>query len=95
MTACGSGPAVGSPAGIAHRVTSTRIGGEKRESASPSLNGDEHKWLEAHPEFRLEPLPPYSPNLNLIERLWRFLRGKALKVCTCLPSLKPGPSGVR
>ena len=38
------------------------------------------KWLEAHPEFRLEPLPPYSPNLNLIERLWRFLRGKALKV---------------
>ena len=23
-------------------------------------------------------LPPYSPNLNLIERLWRFLRGKII-----------------
>jgi transposase len=26
----------------------------------------------------LEPLPTYSPNLNLIERLWRFLRKRAL-----------------
>jgi transposase len=26
----------------------------------------------------LEPLPPYSPNLNLIERLWKFLRKRAL-----------------
>ncbi|MDR1055127.1 MAG: transposase [Prevotellaceae bacterium] len=23
-------------------------------------------------------LPPYSPNLNLIERLWRFLRKKVI-----------------
>ena len=23
-------------------------------------------------------LPPYSPNLNLIERLWRFVKGKCL-----------------
>jgi WD40 repeat protein len=30
-------------------------------------------WLARHPEFRLEPLPAYSPNLNLIERLWKFL----------------------
>ncbi len=29
-------------------------------------------------EFHLEPLPAYSPNLNLIERLWKFLRKKAL-----------------
>jgi transposase len=36
------------------------------------------EWLSRHPEFHLEPVPPYSPNLNLIERLWRFLRGKAL-----------------
>lgn len=36
------------------------------------------EWLRRHPEFHLEPLPPYSPNLNLIERLWKFLRGKAL-----------------
>jgi transposase len=36
------------------------------------------EWLKRHPEFHLEPLPPYSPNLNLIERLWKFLRKKAL-----------------
>ncbi len=35
------------------------------------------EWLSRHPEFRLEPLPAYSPNLNLIERLWKFLRKKA------------------
>jgi transposase len=35
-------------------------------------------WLRRHPEFQLEPLPTYSPNLNLIERLWQFLRKKAL-----------------
>jgi transposase len=35
-------------------------------------------WLANHREFRLVPLPAYSPNLNLIERLWKFLRKKAL-----------------
>jgi transposase len=35
------------------------------------------EWLARHPEFRLEPLPAYSPNLNLIERLWKLLRAKA------------------
>jgi transposase len=35
-------------------------------------------WLRRHPEFQLEPLPTYSPNLNLIERLWKFLRQRAL-----------------
>ncbi|HMB06300.1 MAG TPA: IS630 family transposase [Isosphaeraceae bacterium] len=29
--------------------------------------------------FELEYLPSYSPNLNLIERLWRFLRKEALQ----------------
>lgn len=36
------------------------------------------EWLRRHPEFHLEPLPSYSPNLNLIERLWKFLRKRAL-----------------
>src|SRR3954465_13884007 len=36
------------------------------------------QWLAKHREFRLVPLPAYSPNLNLIERLWKFLRKKAL-----------------
>jgi transposase len=35
------------------------------------------EWLARH-QFRLVPLPAYSPNLNLIERLWKFLRKKAL-----------------
>lgn len=29
--------------------------------------------------FDLKHLPPYSPNLNLIERLWKFLRKEALQ----------------
>ena len=37
------------------------------------------EWLRRHPEFHLEPLPAYSPNLNLIERLWKFLRKEALQ----------------
>ena len=36
------------------------------------------QWLKRHPEFRLVFLPAYSPNLNLIERLWKFLREEAL-----------------
>jgi transposase len=36
------------------------------------------EWLRRHHEFRLVTLPAYSPNLNLIERLWKFLRQKAL-----------------
>ena len=37
------------------------------------------KWLEEHSELELEFLPPYSPNLNLIERFWRFVKGKLVK----------------
>jgi transposase len=36
------------------------------------------EWLARPRQFRLVPLPAYSPNLNLIERLWKFLRKKAL-----------------
>jgi transposase len=37
------------------------------------------RWLAAHRQFRLVFLPAYSPNLNLIERLWKFLRKKAFR----------------
>jgi len=37
------------------------------------------EWLARHRQFRLVPLPAYSPNLNLIERLWKFLKQKALR----------------
>ncbi len=36
------------------------------------------EWLARHREFRLVFLPAYSPNLNLIGRLWKSLRKKAL-----------------
>jgi transposase len=36
------------------------------------------EWLSRHRQFHLVSLPAYSPNLNLIERLWKFLRKKAL-----------------
>jgi transposase len=41
------------------------------------------EWVEAQKaqgvEFVLDFLPAYSPNLNLIERLWKFLRNHALQ----------------
>jgi hypothetical protein len=36
------------------------------------------EWLQRHPEFQLSPIPAYSPNVNLMERLWKFMRAKAL-----------------
>ncbi len=36
------------------------------------------EWLTRHPEFALSQIPAYSPNVNLIERLWKFMRAKAL-----------------
>jgi transposase len=36
------------------------------------------EWLKRHREFHLSPIPAYSPNVNLIERMWKFLRAKAL-----------------
>jgi len=37
------------------------------------------KWLKKHPRLRLEFLPSYSPNLNLIERFWRFVKERLVK----------------
>lgn len=37
------------------------------------------EWLEQHPQLVIESLPTYSPNLNLIERLWRLVKGKLVK----------------
>jgi hypothetical protein len=36
------------------------------------------EWLRRHPEFHLSGVPAYSPNVNLIERMWKFMRAKAL-----------------
>jgi transposase len=34
------------------------------------------QWLEQHPRISQKFLPAYSPNLNLIERLWKWMKKK-------------------
>lgn len=36
-------------------------------------------WLNKHPDIQLEFLPAYAPNLNLIERFWRFVKEHLVK----------------
>ena len=36
------------------------------------------EYLSKRPRIRLHFLPPYSPNLNLQERIWRFLKDKII-----------------
>ena len=45
-----------------------------RYSSSPAVKA----WLKRHPEFHRSKIPAYSPKVNLIERLWKFMRAKAL-----------------
>ena len=40
-------------------------------------------WLEDHKKLKLKFLPSYSPNLNLIERLWRFVKDEIVKNSYC------------
>lgn len=42
-------------------------------------HNDEVKDAAKELNIKLEFLPPYSPNLNLIERLWKFLKKKIRK----------------
>ncbi|NMP21572.1 IS630 family transposase [Sulfobacillus sp. DSM 109850] len=44
-------------------------------------------YLEDHPELDLRFLPPYSPNLNNTERLWKWLREKVI-LNTYFPDLE-------
>ena len=34
------------------------------------------EWLKAHSRIKILFLPSYSPNLNLMERLWKFFNEK-------------------
>lgn len=36
-------------------------------------------WLKSHSKMELIFLPPYSPNLNLIERFWRFVKEELVR----------------
>ena len=37
------------------------------------------EWLEKHPKIEIIFLPSYAPNLNLIERLWKFIKKDLVK----------------
>lgn len=37
------------------------------------------EWLKEHPRLQLEFLPAYAPNLNLIERFWKFAKEHLVK----------------
>jgi len=45
------------------------------------------QWCQENQRLKVVHLPPYSPNLNLIERLWRLMRDKVL-VNTYYPAFK-------
>ncbi|MCP4402807.1 MAG: IS630 family transposase [bacterium] len=44
------------------------------DNAKYFYSGQVREWIDAHPRCWLLPLPPYAPNLNLIERLWKFAK---------------------
>jgi transposase len=37
-----------------------------------------NRFIESQTKIKMMYLPPYSPNLNLIERLWKFMRKKTM-----------------
>ena len=41
------------------------------------------EWLQDHPRLHIKFLPPYAPNLNLIERFWHFAKEKLVKNAYC------------
>lgn len=45
-----------------------------RYYGSPAVKG----WLRRHPGLHLSRIPAYSPNVNLIERMWKFMKAEAL-----------------
>lgn len=46
------------------------------DNASYHHSREVKRWLFHHPRFKLVYLPPYSPNLNPIERLWKLYHSK-------------------
>lgn len=48
------------------------------DNARYYFNAELQAWLDKNPRIVQLFLPTYSPNLNLIERLWKFLRKKVI-----------------
>lgn len=57
------------------------------DNASYYKNTIVSEWLDKHPRLTLLFLPTYSPNLNLIERIWKFMRKKVINT-TFYPTFK-------
>jgi transposase len=45
------------------------------------------KWLQQHPHLPQKFLPAYSPNLNLIERWWKWMK-KKVTATVCYPTFE-------
>ncbi|MDR1157024.1 MAG: transposase [Oscillospiraceae bacterium] len=56
---------------LRHHFTSTDVKG-KGEQADVTVPG----WLSLRHGLRLSWISPYSPNLNLIERLWKHVKSR-------------------
>jgi len=41
------------------------------------------EWLEENKKIKIVFLPSYAPNLNLIERFWRFAKEKLVRNIYC------------
>jgi transposase len=50
------------------------------DNAKYHKNKNVKEFLSLHTNIKLEFLPPYSPNLNLIERLWKFANEKIINL---------------
>lgn len=48
------------------------------DNARYYYNGDVMEYVSNSSQLEMVFLPPYAPNLNLIERLWRFMKKKTL-----------------
>jgi transposase len=65
---------------IDYRLTRDNINGEQVVNflrLLRSLHPETERFI-LYVEFHLSPIPAYSPNVNLIERMWKFMRAKAL-----------------
>jgi transposase len=48
------------------------------DNARYYYNGDVIEYVTSSKQLEMVFLPPYAPNLNLIERLWKFMKRKTL-----------------
>ena len=64
------------------------------DNARYYYNKELNAYLDKNPRIVQLFLPPYSPNLNLIERLWKFLRKKVINT-TFYPTFQAFPQAIR